>query len=45
MLEPGVIRTRLWTERGLLPIHSEHNLPEGKLRREMTIFADRCDPL
>jgi hypothetical protein len=33
MQEPGVIRTRLWTERGLLPIHSEHNLPEGKLRR------------
>jgi len=31
--------------KGASAIHSEHNLPEGKLRREMTIFGDRCDPL
>jgi hypothetical protein len=44
MQEPGVIRTRLWTERGLPPFIRSTICPEANsnIKREMGIFADRA---
>jgi len=41
----GSYQNAFMGRKGTSAIHSEHNLPEGKLRREMTIFGDRCYPL